>query len=196
MSNYIYPTITQAESAYRAYVDEHIKNVKVAFNMFKDIIYNEIILKRSKSPDKDILMQDVELKCDIHDNSKYGIEEFDQYRQHFYPSKEDDEGYDSELDYRTAWVHHYKNNPHHPEFWCCTFSNGEKKYIRMTDTYIFEMICDWISVSITKKNSVYDWWISVGKKEKELMMSKEDIEIINEFINNHKNDLNFSNDVN
>jgi hypothetical protein len=68
-----------------------------------------------------------------HDESKYSEEEFEPYAQRWFGDKE------KTPEYEDAWVHHYMNNEHHPEFWL-----GED----MPYIYILEMICDWGSFSI------------------------------------------------
>ena len=63
--------------------------------------------------------------------------------------------------FELAWKHHYENNPHHPEFWI------DKGGV-MTTRFFYEMILDWIAVSMYYKSSVNDWYFknTSGRKEK------------------------------
>lgn len=111
---------------YTSYIDEHIANVKTAFqNLFRN-------------PDKPFtnfhgitgdklakVLDTLEMLVANHDSTKYIDEEFEGYRAHFYPTTkesqrmETDSFYKSlvESNYNLAWFHHLTFNDHHPDFW-------------------------------------------------------------------------------
>ena len=112
-----------------------------------------------------------------HDESKFSEEEFEAYAQHFYGDKKDSKEFDE------AWEHHYSNNKHHPEFW----DGADMDYI-----YILEMLCDWGSFSIDKKDfsELSDYYYSEAQDDEEKNLSEntkatieEIIEKINSIIN-------------
>jgi hypothetical protein len=89
----------------------------------------------------------------VHDNSKFGPEEFDLFDQafpvlakHAYGS----DGYKAGLTLLgPALKHHYEVNDHHPEF----FSNG------ITDMHcvqLMEMCCDWLAASERSQRDIME----------------------------------------
>lgn len=111
-------------------------------------------------------------KCEenlpLHDLSKRSKEEFESYRKRFYPTEKEKLEFDSiKKDFHNAWVHHYKNNPHHVEYWCTDGLNPERD---MELCYILELYCDWKSVSILKGGNPYKFYIS--SEERKMMTEK------------------------
>lgn len=104
-----------------------------------------------------------------HDDSKFGEEEFEAYAQRFYNNGE--EG----LEFDEAWKHHWTHNEHHPEFWL-----GED----MPYIYILEMLCDWGSFSIEKKNfnELSDYYYREAKDDDEKNLSDNTKIIIEEIL--------------
>ena len=84
------------------------------------------------------------------DNSKYSGEEFEGYRQWFYPKEGEEKNKDV---FDKAWKHHYEHNSHHWEY---HLTNGKPK--PMSKLNIAEMILDWIAMSIKFKNSPLEWY--------------------------------------
>ncbi len=136
------PTCPEDE-AYLAYVDEHRKNVYIAFVKFGkticlalSLVYGEYdTLKRSVNK---------------HDASKYSTEEFLGYRQWFYPQKDAEKDKDT---FQKAWTHHYTTNPHHWEYFVKNDIPRE-----MPKIYIAEMLLDWIAMSMKFKNNPVNWY--------------------------------------
>lgn len=188
----IYRTEKEASADYYAYITDHIENVKKAFDIFKNIIYDDIISKRKYQYEKEYIYQLVELLVEDHDKSKLSKEEFDNYRKHFYPCESDEE--DSYDYYTLAWHHHYMNNKHHPEYWS-VIKDGKLYYLYMPNIYFFEMLCDWISVSMVKNSSLHEWWFNTdrGRNEKQNMFPKEDVKLIDYFIIKYKDTFDFCN---
>lgn len=111
---------------YTVYIDEHVANVKAAFQ------------KLFRNPDKPFtnfhgitgdkltkILDTLEMLVNSHDSTKYIDEEFEGYRAHFYPTikesqrMETDNFYKAlvESNYNLAWFHHLTFNDHHPDFW-------------------------------------------------------------------------------
>ena len=131
------------EKAYLAYIDEHRKNVFSAFMKFGKTICLGLSLVQGEY---DILKRYV----NRHDASKYDKEEFDGYRQWFYPKEGEEKNKEV---FQAAWHHHYRNNPHHWEYYV-----DHEKASPMPKLSIAEMILDWIAMSMKFKNSPADWY--------------------------------------
>ncbi len=119
---------------YSQYVDSHIQNVQKAW------------LEQVSTLDDDFIKENYDeltKQIEKHDLSKWGEEEFDAYRANYNPVN-DEEKTANEANFQAAWYHHFRNNPHHWQYW--TDESGE--LVPMTDlaevkkAYI-EMICDW-----------------------------------------------------
>lgn len=122
---------------YRDYIDEHILNVKKAWNIVKTVCDYILIDELGYIS---VSCEIIESNIIMHDRSKYGLEEFEPYRKYFYPiSKNEKEKCKNEFD--KAWVHHYMNNPHHWDYWWAIKS-------KMPIQFVVEMICDWIAMGI------------------------------------------------
>lgn len=142
---------TQVE-AYRKYIDKHIANVQKAFNE-----YGQELCKRLK-----IDYRRLATCVSDHDKSKYSEEEFEGYRRWYYPTDEEEKDKnDPSLYYKEyydqAWLHHLKNNAHHPEFWIRTTDDGFD-YIDMDKYAIAEMLLDWTAMSYKGGDSTYDYY--------------------------------------
>ena len=132
---------------YTEYINNHISNVKIAFDR-----YGEILAKKLNVP-LSLLKQNIEL----HDNSKFSEEEFEAYRQYFYPCSFEEK---DERKFNIAWDHHYQNNKHHPEYW--VFNNELQE---MPNIWIAEMLLDWEAMSINFKDNTYDYYIRTRDKK-------------------------------
>jgi hypothetical protein len=116
---------------------------------------------------------------DEHDESKFSEEEFEPYAQKFY--KQDEFGKPLEFipGWDEAWKHHWMNNEHHPEHWL-----GED----MPYIYILEMLCDWGSFSIDKKDFIelIDYYFSEARDDEEKNLSDNTKIIIEEILDKIK----------
>lgn len=136
--------LEQKEQEYLAYINEHILNVQKAFELYLLLFDCD-----NTSPYNIILKHNIKK----HDQSKFGIEEFDAYRRHFH-SIDETEKEESKDDFEKAWEHHYSVNKHHSEYWFD--ENGNPK--EMNHMYVIEMICDWIAMSIKFCGNPYEWY--------------------------------------
>lgn len=100
-----------------------------------------------------------------HDASKFSEEEFEPYAQKWFNNS------GKTPEYEDAWLHHWTNNPHHPEFWL-----GEE----MPLMYILEMICDWGSFSIKSGNfrELSDFYYNKARDDEEKNLSDDTKKII------------------
>ena len=169
--------MTKQESAneYTKYIDEHIANIKKAFNEYAPVLCSLLVMYDNGYTSKDDLHNDPSVYDEInqlyiqlskqiqsHDLSKYSAEEFGLYRRKFY--KADGEEELSDYEFNKAWLHHIHNNLHHPEYYIYTdYDNHcETMVYEMPNRYIAEMILDWIAMGYKFNDKVYNYW----KKER------------------------------
>ena len=155
------------EKKYKAYIDNHKKNVVETWEELKKnkIIYDYIMAQNQKENIENI-ENIINKNVQMHDNSKYGEEEWEPYRKHFY-SVNEEEKKSSKKEFGKAWEHHKKTNSHHHEHWEEINQNNE-----MPLTDVVEMCCDWISMSKVLGGTALSWYksqknIFLGNKQKE-----------------------------
>lgn len=132
--------ISQMFNNYLTRTNTHINNVQKVWNYLNK--NNSFELFNVKKIDIDFI-----ISC--HDQTKLEKEEMIGYilmtekygRKCGYKFTDEDQKTMDE-----AWIHHYKNNPHHPEYW----ENIEEMHIR----HLFEMCCDWGAMSYEFGDSV------------------------------------------
>lgn len=151
---------------YYDYIVEHKKNVMVAFNILMNVeasasINNTSLVNLS-------LNEAITLRKNIlkHDLSKFSEDEFNAYRKSFFSTNEEEidamhMGISAklmfELEFNSAWKHHYTWNPHHPEYW---------RDSTMPKLAMIEMILDWSAMSIKFKDCPLKYFL---KKKSELI---------------------------
>lgn len=90
----------------------------------------------------------------VHDLSKFNPVEFINYAYYYKITKE------SKGHFLSAWMHHQKNNKHHPEYWTTVgifdWSNGS---VNMPETYVREWVADLLGASMEYTGSwdMDDW---------------------------------------
>jgi hypothetical protein len=117
---------------YREYIDEHRRNILRAWKEMQE-----------KCKDDPFIYDDWKFACldsavKEHDLSKYSPEEFEPYRQYFYPCKGESSDHDA---FDAAWKRHYENNPHHWEYWVGRPDGGLYQSLCYT-----EMVLDWTAM--------------------------------------------------
>lgn len=129
------------EQEYVDYIEEHIANVKTAFQEYGDRLCQELNISK------------FELEKNIykHDMSKFSDEEFDAYRNYFFPCSNEEK--DEEI-FDLAWKHHYEHNPHHPQYW-----RKDNYIMDMPNIYIAEMLCDWEAMSMKFHDNTYEYYM-------------------------------------
>ena len=90
----------------------------------------------------------------IHDWTKLLPSEWFPYANYFY-GKKDEKAFD------LAWLHHQHHNPHHWQHWLLQMDSGELIRLDMPETYIREMLADWIgaSMALGYGQNVLDWYL-------------------------------------
>lgn len=142
------------EQAYLDYINEHINNVQIAWGTMK-IQLDDFIPTNVK--------MDVDKLVNEHDRSKFSKEEFDGYRQWYYPEKNEEK--DAEM-YNQAWIHHYTNNPHHWQYW----KDKEGIDLEQKIPYILEMIADWTAMGYKYNDTPQEYY----NKEKDNIVLTDD----------------------
>ena len=133
--------IRSKEKEYERYIYEHINNVIKAVDELESIgIDSETC-------------NDLRKAFKLHDKSKFSEEEFYAYRRYFHPIDKDEKAHAKDA-FESAWVHHYKNNPHHPEYWIDSDGTIHDMPLR----YIYEMICDWIAMGYKFNDKPYKYY--------------------------------------
>ena len=163
--------LIQKEEEYKKYIDNHIKEVRVAFN---NLITNSWINNSSNRDVKECLR---ELRENIlnHDASKYSDEEFDAYRAYFYPVS-DEEKENAKDDWERATKHHYEVNKHHPEHWIIDGVPQD-----MPIVYILELMCDWEAMSKVG-SSLVEFWNETKNTRWSKVMSQYTMDTIDRLI--------------
>lgn len=142
--------INSPEHRYYINVKEHIKNVQYGYTFIKNKIpsmFNEL----------EISVDEMDKQIQQHDQSKFSPEEFEASAQYYYGSKD-------EYPYKAAWDHHWRHNPHHPEYW-----QGQD----MPYSCLLEMLCDLWSFGWKDLNlhEIFDYW-NKNRDEKQKIMSE------------------------
>lgn len=138
-------SLALSQKQYKEYIDTHIKNVELAFNEYGE--------KLCAIADVDIFK--LKSNVEVHDRSKYSEQEFDGYRQWFYPAEGERK---SKVIFDKAWLHHLRFNKHHPEYWSYADDNNIVHIDPMEPLYVVEMLLDWTAMGMSKGNSSYSYW--------------------------------------
>lgn len=166
---------------YLTYIAEHRNYVISAF--VRIFVYNENkkfnVLVKEGLMDSKIYHR---LAEDImhHDESKYSDEEFDGYREKFYPDSQvrtEEENRIVDEKFEQAWAHHKFNNSHHLQYWFIhrynpdtdTIEDVEEGRYDMPLFAIYHMICDWQGMCGTKGGTVIEWYTTKADDEKSYM---------------------------
>ena len=89
----------------------------------------------------------------IHDWQKFTISEFPKYARYFFGGKQEKD----KEPFMFAWLHHVHYGPHHWEYWLLNpdynFATSENGKLPMPETYVREMVADWMGASRTYTGS-------------------------------------------
>lgn len=127
---------------YLAYINEHRANVHKAFDIYGKSIADEL----------DMSFKEYFALVGIvshHDDSKYLAEEFDGYRQWFYPLANETK---NRKIFDKAWKHHYTLNRHHWEYYYNADTNTATEIPKI---YLAELILDWTAMSFKFGDTPY-----------------------------------------
>lgn len=153
----------EKELAQKEYTDNHIKNVQTVWGMMKESIeimdYIKEVLKTKFIPCGYIYSSGfftmIDIQISMHDASKYGPNEWEQYRTNFYPIN-DKEKEDHKDDFKAAWLHHYTVNKHHWNYWYKIYKDENA----MDLSSVLELCCDWIAMNFVFKGTALDFYDS------------------------------------
>lgn len=155
------------EYQYKKYIEEHRNNVKDAFT---EIIMNNEIYTFIQEHN---LYEDLLIRIENHDLSKYEKEEFNAYRQYYYPTKTEKKNISNiERAFNEAWEHHYLNNDHH---WENRQNNTDVNILA-----ILENLCDWLAMGYKFNDRPYLYYNKVKNKIK---LNNDDRLLLEKFIN-------------
>ena len=136
--------------AYDQYLAQHRANVSEAFYWIRDNL-PELIDDEFEYYEHQI--------CYAHDYSKNKPEEYAAYDAYFYGHNR---SYAVVQDFKTAWLRHIHQNPHHWQYWILFNDEpGEGcELMEIPYCYILEMICDWWSFSWGKDDltEIFGWY--------------------------------------
>lgn len=141
----------QKVEEYRKYIDNHIANVEKVYHIYGKELCDRLGVDYERLGD---MVHD-------HDESKYSEEEFEGFRCYYYPTPEEEADVESrgwrKKRYDMAWLHHLRNNAHHPEFWIYD-DKGVPKMHPMDPLHIAEMIIDWAAMGIVFGDTAFNYW--------------------------------------
>jgi hypothetical protein len=148
---------------YKKYIDSHRARVKEFADWLKTNV-PEVF--------EDVDIGHFDAVIAEHDESKYSVEEFEPYANFW---ANDKDHYDYDPAYEAAWEHHWMTNEHHPEHW---LGND------MPLIYILEMLCDWGSFSIAKKDfrELSNYYYEEARDDDEKNLSDATKEIVEEIL--------------
>lgn len=139
-------SLKDAENEYVEYIKGHKQNVMEALDLLYGLEIPFVVENYGEL--KDI--------CSKHDDSKYSDEEFDPYREHFYPLN-DEEKMRSEA-FENAVRHHIKNNKHHWDYWVDDNNELEIPDEHEYKLYCVERCCDWLSMANQHGEGPMNWY--------------------------------------
>ena len=148
---------TTSEQIYKyvKYLTAHIARVREAVRRFIDMGGVDYLLGES-SPvaERMAFAGRISSRAASHDKSKWQIDEFFPYLNHFYPNSGviPEEGEDPDFD--RACELHYSRNDHHDRYWRI----NSRSINDMPDEAICEMLADWVSMSVYSERSPLIWY--------------------------------------
>lgn len=173
---------------YDEYLEDHIENVKKAFNWMIDQGVLDFL---------DLNDDEIEKYSKViynHDNTKCWADEYEAYDRYFYPDEyEDNPPFSQRVEeYLRAWLEHINRNPHHWQHWVLINDNGSFTVLPMPEVYVIEMICDWWSFSWEKGNlyEIFDW---VDENSPHILLDNETIRLVEKILNRIRFRLNVLN---
>ena len=136
---------------YDLYLKEHRGNVEKAYRWLQENLPD--LIPTSNLCDIEHQM------CFDHDASKNKPDEYRAYDAYFYGNNR---SYQVVQDFNYAWLLHIHRNPHHWQYWVLICDDPDKgeSILDMPYVYILEMICDWLSFSLSKGDltEIFKWY--------------------------------------
>ena len=142
---------TKQGTAYRKYIIEHVNNVQLAYDQYGATLCTLLGVNKTA----------LASKIKDHDESKFSQDEFEQYRQYFFPNDGEEKNKDL---FTMGWLYHQNSNPHHPEFWMVRDGYNVKP-IDMPALYVAEMLLDWVAMGYKFNDTAYEYYQREGNKK-------------------------------
>lgn len=123
--------------------------------------YNEYINKHIDAVGKCYELLTGSRKLHLHDNSKWDLEEYHAYANYFHPTDGSEKrSAKHKKDFKYAWNHHQKENPHHWQYWVLIDGAGDIEALEMPLRFVNEMIADWGAFSLISEdgNEIIKWY--------------------------------------
>lgn len=156
---------------YSHYLVEHIRRVRRAIEEF--LKTEEFGISPYNNPD---FIAEMHVRSDNHDKSKWSIEEFFPYAEHYYGKHSEHPDMEDPA-YDKAWEHHVASNDHHDGYWRQEGRTPEQAPIES----VFEMLCDWTSMSVFSGGYPSEWY-NRNKGEVLEGYPSETLSVIDEYI--------------
>jgi len=121
---------------YLDYIEEHYDNVQKAWALINEKCKG----KSFRFMSDDYVWHTIRAEVEAHDLSKLSFGEFTQYRQYFYPCK--NEKMDKKQ-FNAAWAHHLEKNVHHWQYWV-----REEISNPYADAYLVMNVVDWVAMGL------------------------------------------------
>ena len=108
----------------------------------------------------------------VHDWHKFLPSEFIPYARFFYGKKRrqtrDKTGYykphdTGDSDFDQAWLLHQKRGRHHWQWWILPLDSGGVKVLDIPETYLKEMVCDWMGAGRAQGTPDTKLWYMTNK---------------------------------
>lgn len=156
-------SITPEQRKYSEYLIGHISNTKKGYFWIKENAPEMLKYCNKKNVENNLI---------VHDESKYSPEEYNAYSNYFYGKVRTPE---IKKAFDIAWLHHWTNNKHHPEYW-----HG----LPMPEDYIIEMICDWWSFSWrdNKLGEIFNFFNNVAIHDERKNMNSATVKRVKELL--------------
>lgn len=129
---------------YLDYIERHYDNVQKAWKMINDKCAGFRFLY------DDFVWHSINLEVKSHDMSKLSEQEFTQYRQYFFPCKNEEK---NKLLFEGAWENHKNNNDHHWQKWV-----KESQGFPYADMYLVMNIVDWVAMGFEFGNTAREYY--------------------------------------
>ena len=142
---------------YLDYIEEHYKNVQRAWKEVQEKCGAKGF--PFLSDDHSFWMIDGAVKH--HNLSKLSHEEFIPYRERYFPVRGRELDVEvGEEHVRSAWLHHYENNPHHPENW----AKREFYHPHEATWHCVHMVIDLIAMSYKLGGTAREYYLTNTNK--------------------------------
>lgn len=142
--------ILEKQEQYKAYISEHRANIQIAWENLKAKINKGMYWLSDRE------IEDIDYLVEQHDLCKFSEEEFEGYRQWFYPAGDDPT---NKILFDAAYLHHQNTSPHHYLHWVLRHDSGFTP-VDMPLKYVIEMLIDFEAMGMKFNDGAYEYWES------------------------------------